>query len=82
MSKATDEKIVNKAASTLAKARWAKTSQKDRKKAAKHAAAGRMEKMTPEQRSKVAQNASQSISSETRKKAALKAWETKRKKKS
>lgn len=72
---------VNRAASTLAKARWDKTPKKDRVKAAKHAAAGRMVKITPERRSEIAKTASDSISTETRRLAALKAWETKRKKK-
>jgi hypothetical protein len=72
---------VNKAASTLAKARWAKTSKKERTKAAKHASEGRMIKITPERRSEIAKIASDSISTETRKNSAKKAWETRRKKK-
>jgi len=72
---------VNKAASTLAKARWAKTSKKDRVKAAKHASDGRMLKITPARRSEIAKQASEAITPEARKKAALKAWETRRKNK-
>jgi hypothetical protein len=40
-----------------------------------------MTKISPERRSEIAREASESISTETRKKAAIKAWETRRKKK-
>ena len=77
----TGKKTVNRAASTLAKARWAKTSKKERVRAAKHASDARMTKISPERRSEIAREASEAISPETRKKAAFKAWETRRKKK-
>lgn len=77
-----NEKEIMNAAQLLGKMRWNGISAAERTKAAKHAADARMEKITPEKRSEIASNAAKSLSPEAAKARAMKAWETRRKKKS
>lgn len=72
---------VNRAAKLLGQMRWKGVSAEDRTEAAKKAATARMKRLTKKQRSDIAATAAGSISPEKAKARALKAWETKRKKK-